>query len=174
MSDDEKARPVPVRNFIDGAQLRKDIAITLSDLSNVLVEQPQLRTHYGEQRAKAERQVNDLKLLMEAAESKVFRKLRDGFVASKEKFTDKLLENEVAAHPQIVAIKRAINEAKQILEIAKSAYDAFDDRKHMLIQLGAKDRAEMESEMRIKIAGAAIDGAGDRAMAAVKRLRGDA
>lgn len=155
MSDEQNAAPAPkmvrikVDPIFDPAQARKDSSFSLADLSSAQQEQPALRVHYGELKAKAERQVNDLKLKLEAAESAVYRQVRDELTKQNIKITEALLDREVNAHKTILAIKLAINEAKQILDVLKAVYDAFEDRKMMVVSASAKDRAELEVEMRM-------------------------
>lgn len=148
---------IRVINHIDGEQAKQDVAYSLADLSSAMQEQASLHLHYGELAAKASRQVDDLKITLEAAESKVYRKLRDDYDTAGKKITEKLLEMETAAHPTIHAIKKAINEAKQIEAIAKAAVQAFGHRKDMLVQHGAKDRVELQGELRIQAANANSD-----------------
>ena len=169
----EAPKEVRVVSFIDSKQLRADIAYSLTDLSNAMQEQAQFRVHYGELSARAAKQVDDIKLLLEVAEARAYRELRDKFVEEKLKITEPLLEKEVSIHARVIKMKRALNEAKQIAASAKSAYDAFGDRKDMLVQHGAKDRVEMQGELRIR---AAIDAAesGNRILERQKQLRGDA
>lgn len=141
---------VPVKNFIDGTQARADSTFSLADLSTAFQNQMSFRIHYGELKAQAERQVADLKLRLEAAESIVYREVRDSLLKQNVKITEKLIEMEVNAHRKILAIKIAINEAKQVFEVAKSVYEAFDDRQKMLMSAGAKDRVEMQGDMRLQ------------------------
>lgn len=151
------AKPMPkivVKNFIDGTQARKDSSFSLADLSSAFQDQMSFRIHYGELKAQAERQVADLKLKLEAVESKVYREIRDELTKAGEKVTDKRLDQELAAHRTILAIKLAINEAKQVFEVAKAVYEAFDDRQKMLMSAGAKDRVEMEGDIRMGVASA--------------------
>jgi hypothetical protein len=145
-------KPMPkiaVKNFIDGAQARKDSSYSLADLSTAFQEQMGFRIHYGELKAQAERQHADLKIKLEAAESMVYREVRDDLVKQGVKVTEKLIEQEINAHRKILAIKLAINEAKQVWEVAKSVYEAFDDRQKMLMGAGAKDRVELQGDMRM-------------------------
>jgi hypothetical protein len=171
---DESVKPViTVRNFIDGAKLRADVTYSLTDLSSAMMTQAALRAHYGELKAAAQRQVNDFELLLEVSESRVYRRLRDEYAEKKEKSSDASLKVEVAGHERILAIRKAINEAKQVLDVAKGAWEAFSDRNDMLIQLGARDRTELQGELRIRAAEASSSAAGDRALAAVKKVRGE-
>jgi hypothetical protein len=163
MSDTDTTASVPatkptpkitVINFIDGTQARKDATFSLADLSTAFQDQMSMRIHYGELKAKAERQHADLKLKLEAAESRVGREIRDDLTKQSVKVTEKLLEQEINAHRTILAIKLAINEAKQVFEVAKAVYEAFDDRQKMLMSAGAKDRVEMEGEIRMGVVSA--------------------
>jgi hypothetical protein len=163
MSDAPETTPAPapkptpkivVKNFIDGVQARKDATFSLADLSSAFQDQMSMRIHYGELKAQAERQVADLKLKLEAAESRVYREIRDDLTTKGEKVTDKRLEQEMNAHRTILAIKLAINEAKQVFEVARAVYEAFDDRQKMLMSAGAKDRVEMEGDIRMGVASA--------------------
>ncbi len=143
---------IKVDQIIDSAQARKDSSFSMADISTAFQDQMGFRVHYGELKAKAERQVNDLKLKLEAAESAVYRTVRDDLTKQGIKITEALLDREVAAHKTILAIKLAINEAKQIETVGKAIYDAFDDRQKMLMSAGAKDRVEMEGEIRMNVA----------------------
>lgn len=162
MSDDtemdtthEPAAPAPkkrpaykVVNFIDGHQLNKDLTFSLVDLSNAQMEQASLFIHYGMLAAKASRQVNELKNVMEQAHSRIDRMLRDKAAVAGEKSTEPQLERAINAHPTIITIKRAINEARQVEDIAKYAVEAFRQRRDMLIQQGATEREERRGEVR--------------------------
>lgn len=146
---DTKPKTVTVRNVIDAMQLRKDVSYSLTDLSNAMQEQAGLHQHYAELSAQAARQVDDLELAIEVAESRVYRQIRDKYLEEKVKITEALLDREVSTHATVIALKRALNEAKQIAAVAKGAVLSFQQRRDMLIQHGAKDRVEMAGELRI-------------------------
>ena len=143
------ARVFSVRNFIDDKVLAADIAYSLTNLSDAMQRQPGLIVHYSTLAAKAARQVNDLKLVLEATESAVYRKLRDDALVADEKTSDAQLTKFVAASKRVLAIKRALNEAKQIEAIAKGAVEGFDHRRDMLVQEGASSREERKGELRV-------------------------
>lgn len=156
MSDEEDelaAKPrsdkVTVKLLIDPVQLKKDMSYSLADLDQAIQEQGSLFVHYGVIASKAARQVDDLKLLLEVAEARVYRALRDGFAKTGEKVTEAQLEKAVVSHPKIIAYKKAINEAKQIEATCKTAVEGFRQRRDMLIQSGATAREEMKGEVSI-------------------------
>lgn len=158
--ENKPAAPTPalrVTQFVDPLQAKSDLAYSLADLSSAMQTQPGLHLDYAINLAKASKQLNDLKITLEAAESKVYRRIRDDYVTAGTKITEAALEKEVAAHPTIRGIKRAINEAKQVEAIAKGVVEAFGQRKDMLVQAGARDRAELEGEIRIQVAGGNAD-----------------
>lgn len=144
-----KVVKMKIRNFIDGVQLRKDMSYSLVDLSNAMAEQASHFVHYAGLAASASRQVDDVSMLLEITEAKVYRKLRDDAAKKGEKVTEAQLEKLVNVHPQVVAMKRGKNEAKQIEANAKAAVEGFRQRRDMLIQEGASQREERKGELSI-------------------------
>lgn len=142
-------RTFKIRNYIDPDQLRSDMSYSTVDLSSAMAQQASLYVHYANLAAKAARQVDDVEMLLEITESKVYRTLRDRAVKTGAKMTEVQLEKSVAVHPQVVAMKRARNEAKQIEANAKAAVEGFKQRRDMLIQEGATQRQEMQGETAI-------------------------
>lgn len=138
-----------VRSFIDEDQFRTDVGFSLADLSGAMVNQASTFAHYGTLCARAAKQVDDCKLLLENAEAKVYRLVRDKYATAGTKVTEAMLEKEVLVHPSVVQIKQALNEARQIESITKIYVEAFRHRKDMLIQEGAQQRKEMEGEVYI-------------------------
>jgi hypothetical protein len=146
----EKPRVIVVKDVIDGAKLKKDLSYSLMDLDNAFQNQASLYVDYGRLEAQAARQVDDLELLKDVTASKLYRKMRDEVVAAKQKVVVSDLKEDVMAHPQMIAIRRALNEAKQIHANTKTTLEAFKQRKDMLVQQGAKDRQEREGELRMR------------------------
>ena len=141
---------IKVVNFIDGEKLKADLAYSMADLTDAMMKQASMASHYADLAAMATHQVNDLKTSLEVAESKVYRNERDAAIAKGEKTpSDAYLKVLVIAHPTIIAIKRAINEAKQVSAIAHGAVNAWDHRKSTLVQLAAGERTDKQGELRI-------------------------
>ena len=143
------ARVFSVRNFIDDKVLAADIAYSLANLSDANQRQAGLFVHYSTLAAKASRQVNDLKLVLEATESAVYRVLRGKALEADEKVTEAQLAKSVSASKRVLTIKRALNEAKHIEAIAKGAVEGFNHRRDMLVQDGATSREERKGELRV-------------------------
>lgn len=138
-----------VKQFIDGDQLKKDIRFSPSDLTSGMVDQASLFIHYGIQAALSSKQVDDLKILLENQEARYGRELRDRLTNLGEKFTEASIAGRVARLQQIRVTKRAVNEAKQIENVAKAALEAFRHRRDMLVQMGLISREEMKGEASI-------------------------
>lgn len=141
--------PIKVVQFTDNAQLKKDISYSTADIHGAMSEQASLFVHYGIGAADASRQVDRIKMLLEASESTVYRKLRDEAATAGTKITEVQLEKQVAIHPTIIKVKHGLNEAKHIEAVAKIAVEGFRHRKDMLIQQGAYSREEMKGEVSI-------------------------
>ncbi|QIG69120.1 hypothetical protein EVB78_087 [Rhizobium phage RHph_N1_15] len=154
MSDEEEKKAhntIKVRNYIDSAKLKEDVGYSLVDISGAQAVQAQLFVHYGTLAAKAARQVDNIKLLLENTEAAVYRVLRDAMIAKGEKVTEALLDKMVTRHERVTAVKKALNEAKQIEAVAKIAVEGFRHRKDMLVQHGATEREEMKGELVTKL-----------------------
>jgi hypothetical protein len=143
-------RTFKVKNYFDTAQARLDSQVNPVDLSGSMMEQAGRYLEYGELAAKAARQVDDVKLLLENTEAAVHRRLKDDAVAAGEKPTVPDLEKAVARHPKVIAMKKALNEARQIEAVGKVVVEAFRQRRDMLVQLGAHEREEMKGELTIR------------------------
>lgn len=144
-----ETNPITVKRLIDPEQLRLDLRFSTADLTTAMMNQASLATHYGLIAARAARQVNDLELALEVAEGKVYRKLRDEATAAGVKPVVADLTKAVALDPRIIALQKAINEAKQVESQSKTAVEAFRQRRDMLVQVGLLSREEMKGEVSI-------------------------
>jgi hypothetical protein len=137
-------------NPLDPIKLAKDVGYSTVDLDTAFQRQAALYVEYGRIEAQAARQVNDLELIIEIKQSELYRKLRDDVVAHGKKVVVSDIKEDVAVNPIITRLRRALNEAKQIQANAKHALKAFEQRRDMLVQSGAKDRKERDGEMRMR------------------------
>lgn len=146
----KEASKIVVRQLIDTKQLKQDLSYSLANLSDAMVQQAALFAHYGVIAAQASRQVDNIKLMVDNIEAAVYRKVRDELIANGEKVTEGLLEKIVRRHDRMIQASRALNEAKQIESVAKTAVEAFRHRRDMLIQQGLISREEMKGELSIQ------------------------
>lgn len=159
-----------VKDFIDAATLRKDMAFSPNDIDTAMMEQASLFVHYGVLHADAQRQVDTVKLLLENTEAAVYKMIRDKAAAGGDKVTEPMLEKSVARHPRVVAMKKALNAAKRVESIGKIAVEGFRHRRDMLVQQGVKLREEMKGELRIAERNASADALEAQKQAALERL----
>lgn len=138
-----------IKDFIDAAQLRKDLVYSPNNLTDAMMQQASLFAHYGVLASQASRQVDVVKMLLENAESAVYQKVHGEKAVAGEKVTVPMMEALVARHERVISMKRALNEAKRVESSAKIAVEAFRHRRDMLIQHGLISREEMKGELRI-------------------------
>lgn len=150
-ADPVKERPAyQVKSFIDAEQLRRDLAYSQNDLTGAMMTQPSMFAHYGVLAADASRQVDVVEMLLENAEAAVYKIIRDEFAAKGEKTTETMLDKTVMRHPMVRNMKKALNEAKRVEALGKTAVEAFRHRRDMLIQHGLISREEMKGDVYIR------------------------
>lgn len=140
-----------VINYVDAAQLKKDLSYSTNNLSDAMVGQASLFAHYGVQSAKASMQVDTIKMLLETAEAAVYRQLADRTATAGGKVVVASLDKDVAADERIINLKRSLNEAKQIEKASNTAVEAFRHRRDMLVQQGFLSREEMRGEVSVAL-----------------------
>lgn len=150
-------KPIAVKNFIDTEQLGKDLAYSTANLTGAMVGQASLYAHYGQLHAQASAQVDAIELRLEVVQAQIARELRDEAAKASVKITVAEIDTGVMTSERIIALRKALNAAKQIEASAKTAVEAFRHRKDMLVQLGAGERVEKEGELRLGVKKAALD-----------------
>lgn len=154
MSEEVKTstpRSIKVIEYVDGPQLKRDLGFSTADLSSAMQDQAALFADYGVKASQASMQVDKMKLLLDNTEAEVSRRERDAKVLKGEKVTEPQLAAIVTRHPRVVAAKQALNEAKQIESVAKTAVEAFRHRRDMLVQQGLISREEMKGELSVAV-----------------------
>lgn len=146
-----------VKNYIDAEKLQKDMSYSTVNLTEAMMQQGSLMVHYGMQAAYAAKQVDDVALILDVTESKIYRMLRDEAEGAGEKLTETQLMRSVNADANVINIRRALSEAKQVKAIAQAAVQGFRNRKDMLVQEGSQQREEMKGEVSIRRREAAAD-----------------
>lgn len=149
-AEDPVAAPAyRVRALVDSEQLQKDLSFSPNNLTDAMMQQASMFVHYGTLASKASRQVDDLKMLLEIAESKVDKAIRNKAVDDGEKLTEALITKRISAHSKIVELTKLLNEAKQIEKLCAVAVEGFRHRRDMLVQTGLLAREEMKGEVSI-------------------------
>lgn len=139
-----------VRDFIDAAELKRDLAYSPNNLTDAMMQQASMFSHYGVLAAEAAKQTDVVKMLLENTEAAVSKLIRDEIAAAGDKVTEPAVAARIARHPRVVAMKKAVNEAKRVESIGKTAVEAFRHRRDMLVQQGLISREEMKGELSIR------------------------
>jgi len=161
-----------LNHYIDMAEFRREISVSVTNLDNCMMEQASLRAYHGEQAAHADAQHSRLKLRHEVVEARLYDKHRRTLAADPTlKVTEKMVENAVKQDPEYVSSKNRVIEAETIAAVRRSCTDALKDRKDMLVQLGADRREEGKGQVRILAAEASHMDKRAQAAAAVGSLR---
>jgi len=138
-----------LKYYLDPGAFSKDILVTEDRLDACMVEQSGLRSHYGAQAAYAEAQHDRVEAKFKVLEAKLYDEHRRNLTASGEKVTEKAIENAVRMDPRWLQGMSAVIEAQTISQVNRNAVMALNDRRDMLIQLGADRRDEMKGQLRI-------------------------
>lgn len=155
-TDDHNDRPAPTQPraalqfSIDMAAFKAETAVSDTNLDQAFMEQSSLRATYAEQAARAEAQADRVKMRFEVKEAELYDKHRKAIATSGEKATEKAVENAVKLDPAWATAKNAVIEAETIAAILKNAVvGSLNDRRDMLIQLGADRREDGKGALRI-------------------------
>lgn len=146
---EEKEASSAVRKFIDEDELAGDVEINEADLDSGMIKQASLATHYGVQASKANRQVSLMKTRLEVVEAQTYRRLREEAADRGEKVTEAQLKMLVQSEPAVVRAQRDVIDAQYTADVGKTAFEAFRQRRDMLIQLGVQAREERKGELSI-------------------------
>lgn len=142
----EKATGREVSNIIDLKQLKQDVTLLDNQLDNALTVQPGLAVHYGMLLSKAQFQYDSRKNELELVEARVASTWREKWDSKGEKYTEKRLEAAVVMAQEVQDAKANLNKARVVLDLARTAQSALEQRYQMVIQ--KCKRAELELNMR--------------------------
>lgn len=145
------AAEVTVEHFVTPEELKEDLSINPTALSEAMVKQAALFSHYAVLSSRASRQYDHLKQRAEIVASKVDKELRDQAADEGKKVTEAALGKELARDRRVVAANKLVNEARMIADLAKNALEAFKQRRDMLVQIGLMQREEMKGELSISM-----------------------
>lgn len=163
---EQAKRPAELQHHVDVAAFKIETAVSDVNLDQCFMEQSSLRATYAEVAARAEAQASRLKMRFEVKEAELYDKHRKELAATGEKVTEKAVENAVKLDPAWARMKNTVIEAETIAQIAKNAVlGSLNDRRDMLIQLGADRREDGKGAMRIL----AAQDLRERALDAAKR-----
>lgn len=154
--------------FTDPSKFTATTSISDNDLDKCMIEQNGLRSFYGTEAARAERQAARIKVKFEILEATLYEEHRRLAAEEGEKVTEKALENRVKSDPRWGKGKLMVIDAAGISDINRALVESLRDRKDMLVQLGADRRDEMKGQARVMGAAGIAQELRDRAMGLVK------
>lgn len=138
-----------VEDFIDAQQYKLDVNPDNLDLSYSMMRQAGLFAYYSTLAAKAQHQMDKMEQLEEIICARLDKKVRDDAIAAGTKITEAQVKAQILLQPKAIAVRSAVNRAREVSSICKSAADAFRHRRDMLIQLSFNEREEKKGELRV-------------------------
>lgn len=162
-----------VRDFVDAAQLKRDLAFSDNNLTEAMMDQASLFAHYGTLAADAAHQTDVVEMLLESTEAAVYKMLRDQAAVKAEKVTEEQLKKLVARHSKVIGMKKALNQSKRVESICKTATEAFRHRRDMLVQQGLISREEMKGEVVIAQRNVREDALAEQRRSVLDRIKKD-
>jgi hypothetical protein len=138
-----------VKDIIDPKQLRDDLAINEIDLSLSMMTQAGLFAYYSMMAANAQFQLDKFEQMEEIVNARLDKKVRDAASVEGVKITEAQVKHKAALESEAIAIRQAVNKARMIATICKSAADSFRHRRDMLTQMAFNGREERKGELRV-------------------------
>lgn len=117
----------------------EDAKINVADLTSEFKLLPLLVFRYSEIKAEAGHAADIEEAKYKEARAEVFKACLTNY---DKKPSDKVLDAEIESHPDVVAQKRRMIDAKRDFETIKGYLESIKAKKDMLIQLGADARKE--------------------------------
>jgi hypothetical protein len=150
MTPNPNPRPAPLlQHSIDVSEFKAETAVSDINLNDAMMKQSSLRATYGELAARAEAQASRVKVQVEVKEAELYDTHRKLLASTGEKVTEKAVENAVKMDKKWLALQNRKIDADTIADINKSLVRSLEDRRDMIIQLGADRREEGKGQVRI-------------------------
>lgn len=137
-----------VKRYIDPEKLSQDLAINEFNLDLSMMNQAGHFAYYAHLAAQAELQLSKFEQLEEIIVAQADKKIRNEAAVSGTKMTEAQVKAAIILEPKTIAIKKAVNEARMVASMCKSAADSFRHRRDMLIQKSFNSREERKGELR--------------------------
>lgn len=147
--------------FIDADEFISELNADASDINKSMAQVTSKLAWYGIQMAKARKQRDDTKQLVEiktVALNKTFRERLEA-VALKEadggkpaRVTEAMVACETMLNRDLIHMTRQLHEAEEIYQICMVARDAMKQRGDMLRSIGALTRDQLQTDVQIRSA----------------------
>lgn len=139
----------PLETFIDGDQLKKDVAINFADLDSAMSQHASLYLHYAGMTVQARRQYDRLKNAFEILEAKLDAHYRTEFGNEGKKITEGAIRQALVADARWSSAQARVIEAGSIWRMCEVAENSFNQRKDMILEIARDRRKEREGQMRV-------------------------
>lgn len=131
------------------ASLQDELHIDEADLNQEFVEQPARFAWWAVLAKLAEGRRDRLKVSLETEYAWLDKKIRQKKMDEGKKATEKSIEMEIKSDPGYQKLTAEFLQAKEQAGVLQVAASAFEQKKDMLISLGAKMRKELDGEISI-------------------------
>lgn len=148
-SEPELVKLFELKYAPDVEAFQRDIAFTDATLDIAMRTQASLAAYQNEKAARANAQASRAKLNFESKEALLYEAYRKHFITTKEKVTEKAIENAVRKDSRWIKAKEILIEAEMYADIHRGFVFALRDRNDMLIQRGAANRQERNGQLRM-------------------------
>tara|TARA_R110000851_G_scaffold59347_8_gene137376 strand:- start:1738 stop:2241 length:504 start_codon:yes stop_codon:yes gene_type:complete len=133
--------------FPSAEEVASDVSFTEAQLDDNMIQQPALVAHYGRLLAEAQYDADTNKQMMEIAESKAANKLREAANDEGRKITESLINSTLPTVKAVAVAREKFNRSKSDHEVMKTTFEAFRQKKDMMVQIGVNRRAEIEGKI---------------------------
>lgn len=138
-----------LKEFIDAAQLRKDVSINPEALDNDMMTHASLYTHYATQAIYARRQYERIKAAFEILEASLDDEYRRVLKEENPKTTEAQIRAAVVKDKRWSGAQGKLIDAQQIYKLADVAVESFSQRKDMILEVARDRRKEREGQLRV-------------------------
>lgn len=145
----KRDNPLALKQFVDADTLRKDVEISVIDLSEEMRLHPRMMVHYGYLASLARRQFDRMKVAMGVLEARLNHIHRERITEEGKKATEAGVEAAVKSDPRWWEGQQRLIDSRAIYDIADVAREAFMQRRDMMIQIAADLRNERKGELRM-------------------------
>lgn len=130
-------------------QIKRDVAINISDLDNEMITHPSLFVHYAFQAVDKRRMFDRAKNTLEIIEATLSAQYRAKLTEGGAKATEAQIATSVKLDPRYKQANEAYIKAQAEFRFAEIAENAFVQRKDLILELARDRRKEREGQMRV-------------------------
>jgi hypothetical protein len=150
---DEKSTPVAadpaMTEFVNPDQLKKDIAIDITNLTGDMQEHASRYVEYAMKAVRARRQYERYKLVLEVKEAQLDSRYRTVLKEENPKTTEGQIRAAVVTDAEYRAASARVIDSQQQFRLAEISERAFDQRKDMLLQIARDAAREGAGQLRV-------------------------